>query len=81
MTEHVAVALRQNISEEQEEIVDSFLTFLWSDKAQAILKGHGFRSQLQEDAAPPPPPLYTLDSLGDATRLILDVLDPLVAGK
>lgn len=81
MTEHVAVALRQNISLEQEEMVASFLTFLWSDKAQVILKEHGFRIQGQEDASSLPSPLYTLDSLGDATHLILDVLDPLLAGK
>lgn len=81
MAEHVAVALMQNIKEDQEELVSAFLTFLWSDKAQLVLQEYGFRSSLRAEANSLPARIYTLDSLGDPAYLISNVLNPLLGGR
>jgi len=44
LSEHTVVAIEKNISAEQRAVINSFLEFLWSDKAQRIFVQYGFRS-------------------------------------
>jgi sulfate transport system substrate-binding protein len=44
MSEHKVVVIDKNVSEEQRELVNSFVRFLWSEKAQKIFVKYGFRS-------------------------------------
>ncbi|HSP87053.1 MAG TPA: sulfate ABC transporter substrate-binding protein [Ignavibacteriaceae bacterium] len=44
LSEHVVVEITKNISEDQKRLVDAFIKFLWSDKAQKIFVEYGFRS-------------------------------------
>jgi sulfate/thiosulfate-binding protein len=43
-SEHTVVVLDKNIATGQRELVDAFVTFLWSHQAQSIFVQHGFRS-------------------------------------
>lgn len=44
LSEHTVVVLDRNIPDEQRELVDAFVAFLWSEKAQRIFVEYGFRS-------------------------------------
>jgi sulfate/thiosulfate transport system substrate-binding protein len=44
LSEHTVVVLERNITPEQQELVDAFVAFLWSEKAQRIFVEYGFRS-------------------------------------
>ncbi|NQV50830.1 MAG: substrate-binding domain-containing protein [Candidatus Marinimicrobia bacterium] len=83
MTEPVAVAVQKNITANQAEIVDAFLAFLWSEQAQNLLIKHGFRSQILpasgEDESGQTDSFFTMDSLGSASDLIRNIIDPLLA--
>ena len=83
MTEPIAVALKKNISQDQAEIVDAFVTFLWSEHVQKLLLEHGFRSQLYLDELEQDSltgiKVFTLDYLGDPADLIHNVIDPLLS--
>ena len=43
-SEHTVVTVDKNIAATQRELVDAFVTFLWSDQAQSIFVKYGFRS-------------------------------------
>ncbi|NLT67540.1 MAG: solute-binding protein [Acidobacteria bacterium] len=44
LTEHVLVVVRRNIQPDQRNIVNAFVDFLWSDRAQTLFTRTGFRS-------------------------------------
>lgn len=44
LSEHTVVVLERNISDEQRDLIDAFVAFLWSEKAQQIFVEYGFRS-------------------------------------
>ena len=45
VTENIAVAIDRNLrAADQRALVDAFLAFLWTDRAQSILVDYGFRS-------------------------------------
>jgi sulfate/thiosulfate transport system substrate-binding protein len=44
LSEHIVVVLEDNISAENRELVEAFTRFLWSESAQRIFVGYGFRS-------------------------------------
>ncbi len=44
LSEHIVVVLDKNIKPEDRELVQAFVDFLWSDKAQRIFTQYGFRS-------------------------------------
>jgi len=48
LSEHTLVVLERNIAPEEENFVNAFVAFLWSESAQAIFVEHGFRSVLPE---------------------------------
>jgi sulfate/thiosulfate transport system substrate-binding protein len=43
-SEHTVVVLDKNIDSSQRELVDAFVSFLWSEPSQAIFVKYGFRS-------------------------------------
>jgi sulfate transport system substrate-binding protein len=43
-SEHTVVTVDKNIAATQRELVDAFVSFLWSDQAQSIFVKYGFRS-------------------------------------
>lgn len=44
LSEHTVVVLERNIAPEQQDLVNAFVAFLWSEKAQRIFVEYGFRS-------------------------------------
>lgn len=44
LSEHTVVVLDRNIPPEQRDLIDAFVAFLWSEKAQQIFVEYGFRS-------------------------------------
>lgn len=44
LSEHTAVMIMKNIEPQQQEFIDAFMAFLWSDQAQKIFVEYGFRS-------------------------------------
>lgn len=44
LSEHKVVVIEKNISSGQKDLVDAFIKFLWSEKAQRIFVKYGFRS-------------------------------------
>lgn len=44
LSEHIVVVIDKNIPAEDEELVNAFVDFLWSDTAQRIFVDYGFRS-------------------------------------
>lgn len=44
LSEHTVVVLDKNIDPEQRLLIDSFVDFLWSERAQRIFVNYGFRS-------------------------------------
>lgn len=44
LSEHVVVSLDRNIQPEEEQLIQSFLDFLWGEQAQQVFVAHGFRS-------------------------------------
>ena len=83
MTEPVAVAIQNNITTNQADIITAFLEFLWSDVAQKKLSEFGFQTintAVQPQLVPTPSKdIFTLDSLGNALDLNRNIIDPLVA--
>lgn len=43
LSEHIALIVDRNVSEENREVVETFAQFLWSPKAQRIFSEYGFR--------------------------------------
>jgi len=43
-SEHTVVVVNKNVAARQRQLVDAFVTFLWSDQAQSIFVKYGFRS-------------------------------------
>lgn len=44
LSEHTLVRIERNIEPEERELMDAFITYLWSEPAQRIFVEHGFRS-------------------------------------
>lgn len=44
LSEHILVRLDRNIASDEQEAVDAFISFLWSDLAQRLFIHYGFRS-------------------------------------
>ncbi len=44
LSEHMVMAVDRNIDDEERELVQSFISFLWSEVAQRIFVEYGFRS-------------------------------------
>ncbi|MBM4465664.1 MAG: hypothetical protein FJ014_08970 [Chloroflexi bacterium] len=68
-SEHIVVVLDRNIAPEQRDLVEAFVTFLWSETAQRIYVDYGFRSVDEAlNAANPDfgviPYPFTVDELG-----------------
>ncbi len=68
-SEHIVVVLNRNILPEDRELVDAFVTFLWSETAQRLYVDYGFRSVDEVlNAANPDfgmiPYAFTVDDLG-----------------
>ncbi len=54
LSEHIVVTVDKNIRPEDRELVQAFVAFLWSDRAQQIFVQYGFRStDEQRNAANP----------------------------
>lgn len=52
LSDHVVVVLERNIADSDRDLLDGFVEFLWSKRAQEIFVAHGFRSldrELNED--------------------------------
>ncbi len=83
MTEPIAVAIQKNITSKQAEIINSFMTFLWSADTQRKLSEAGFQTINTSTQASFGPSsqndIFTLDSLGTALDLNRSVIDPLAA--
>ena len=43
-SEHTLVVLNRNVAPEEQRVVDAFVEFLWSEKAQRLFVQNGFRS-------------------------------------
>ncbi|MCF7824700.1 MAG: substrate-binding domain-containing protein [Candidatus Marinimicrobia bacterium] len=82
MTEPVAISITKNISVDQREIIEAFLSFLWSNTAQEILSEHGFltknTARRVEFAPAVDHDIFLLDSLGTANDLNRELIDPLL---
>lgn len=82
MVEPVAVAIDKNVAQDQEEVVNAFLDFLWSNKAQKLLSDFGFQTintaEEPEFAPAPDHDIFTLNDLGTAIELNRRVIDPLL---
>ncbi len=61
MTEHTLVVLDHNVAPEERELVDAFVSFLWSESAQQTFVEYGFRS--------------VYDSLNDSNPYFADIDD------
>ena len=44
LSEHIVVTLDQNIQPQEEELIQAFMGFLWTEQAQRVFVAHGFRS-------------------------------------
>jgi sulfate transport system substrate-binding protein len=54
LSEHTLVVLERNVTADEEDLVDAFVGFLWTETAQRIFVEYGFRSVLpQLDEANP----------------------------
>lgn len=79
LSEHTLVAIPRNIEDDERELIDAFVAFLWSEKAQRIFVEYGFRSvdgALNEGAtfgaiADP----FLVDELGGWERAKRDIVD------
>ena len=79
LCEPVVVVLRRNIPRTTQTVMDAFVAFLWSEKAQAVLRDHGF---LPPDGVPDDPEIedaFTLADLGGAEAAQRDILDRVLA--
>src|SRR5205085_2012390 len=48
LSEHTLVVVDRNIRPEERPLIDRFVRFLWSEEAQRIFVGYGFRSAREE---------------------------------
>jgi len=80
LSEHVVVPIDRNVSEDDRDLVDAFVAFLWSERAQRIFAEHGFRSvdeSINRDRSEfgtieiP----FTVSRLGGWTRAKADIVD------
>jgi sulfate transport system substrate-binding protein len=85
LSEHVVVKIAKNVKAEQQELVDAFVSFLWSEEAQQKFVEYGFRSVLPElnrdDFPCQVPVLRTLEDLGGAQEISADVIDRIWLGQ
>jgi sulfate transport system substrate-binding protein len=44
LSEHIVVVIDKNVAPEERELIDAFVAFLWSNKAQKVFVEYGFRS-------------------------------------
>ena len=77
MSEHVVVVIDKNIDPPQRQIIDAFIAFLWSERAQRIFADYGFRSvdeRLNSGFVDIQSPFFVSDLGGwlDAKRKIID---------
>jgi sulfate transport system substrate-binding protein len=79
-SEHTLVLLRRNIAPHEREVVEAFLEFLWSDKAQRLFVENGFRSiKPQLNEANPNfgkiSDLFSINDFGGWTKAKKDIVD------
>jgi sulfate transport system substrate-binding protein len=84
MSEHIVMAINKNIQVEQRDLVNAFLDFLWSEKAQRLLVDYGFRSvhpQLNsENASFLPLKAYrVLNDFDDAVKVRDNIINEILA--
>lgn len=82
VSEHIVLPINKNIRRGQKELVDAFIQFLWSDKAQYILTTYGFNSVLDtldhiQPASGHIHDAFTLDSLGGPRRVKRSIVEKL----
>jgi sulfate/thiosulfate transport system substrate-binding protein len=86
LSEHTVVVLDRNIPPEQRDLIDAFVTFLWSEKAQQIFVEYGFRSVDEAlNAANPDfgiiPDPFTVSDLGGWQMAKRDIVDAVWRAK
>ncbi|RPJ44780.1 MAG: hypothetical protein EHM19_06240 [Candidatus Latescibacterota bacterium] len=79
VAEPVVVKIGRNVSPEQKDLIDSLVSYFWSDEAQQILVAYGFRSVDKERNVPdagfrPIDRLFTLEEIGGPERAEEEVL-------
>lgn len=79
-SDHVVVVLDKNIDPDNRELVDAFVDFLWSDRAQQIYVDYGFRSMDERLNAADPnfghiDVPFTVDDLGGWLVAKRDIVD------
>ncbi len=79
---HIATPIRKNIVPKQQALIDSFIQYLWSEEAQEILADYGFHTapETSEQLVPGPgdiPDIFSLDDLGGARQIRMDVIEKL----
>jgi len=85
-SEHVVVKIDRNITPRQQQLVDAFVDFLWTEKAQQLFVDYGFRSVLDElnqsntefgviESS------FTLESLGGPKKVKRDIIESLWAKR
>lgn len=79
-SEQTVVKVFKHIADDQRDLVDAFVAFLWSPEAQAILAEHGFRGSVDPPSPDDPrfgavEELFTLDTLGGAVAVEREILE------
>jgi sulfate transport system substrate-binding protein len=80
LSEHTLVVIPRHIRPAERQLVDAFVQFLWSDRAQRLFVENGFRSvQPQLNAENPRfariPDLFSIDDLGGWTKAKKEIVD------
>jgi sulfate transport system substrate-binding protein len=86
LSEHVVVVIEENVRPEDQALVQAFVSFLWSERAQRSFVEHGFRSVDDRLNAGNPnfggiSDLFTVDDLGGWRRAKDEIIDTLWKGR
>jgi sulfate transport system substrate-binding protein len=79
-SEHTLVVIRRNVAPRERQVVEAFIEFLWSEKAQRLFVENGFRSvKMQLNEANPHfgkiPDLFSIDDFGGWTKAKREIVD------
>ncbi|UCH10703.1 MAG: substrate-binding domain-containing protein [Fidelibacterota bacterium] len=77
VTEHIVLPINRNIRSGQEELVNSFIQFLWSAEVQHLLAAYGYHGL--NDSLDNIKDTFTLESLGVPRRIKSQLIDTLIA--
>ncbi|MFC1480763.1 substrate-binding domain-containing protein [Candidatus Neomarinimicrobiota bacterium] len=80
---HIATSIQKNIVPKQQELIDSFIQYLWSEEAQEIFANYGLYTAQETSDQPVPRPgvlldIFNLDDLGGARQIRMDVIGKII---